>query len=630
MCGIAGWYRRGNDTVSKADIAAQCNAIIHRGPDDFGDFLDGNFGMGMRRLSIVDLSGGHQPITSPDGRYTITFNGEVYNHQALRPRLEADGWVFSTNSDSETLLAAFICLGEKAWLQLEGMYAVAIWDRSDRSLTLARDPLGIKPLYISEQNGGLAFASELKSLTCMPALDFNINDRAVHDFFRFGHIQRPRTIYREVRQLEPGHWLRISPKGDVREQKFWTPQLNSRSGLSEAEWIREMRDRLLKTVKSHMMSDVPIGVFLSGGVDSAAVAAAMMKQTDAPVTAITIGFPGNTIDESNTARDIARHLGCDHVILPVELGEARDVMPDIISSLDEPLSASAVIPCWYASRLASEHVKVVLCGEGGDELFAGYKRQHNALKMAHWRNLIRATGPIASALAKLPVGSSQRLNLVRQQIDRVRDSASLSSGFERCIAGTEITPPRLRARLFDPEFLRRNENSVSTLAAEYFGDQDLPDADMIEQFMIGDLSLHMPSALLPRLDRTSMMHSLEARVPFLTHQFVDWALTIPTEQKTKARGKHILREAIRPWLPEGILDRKKQGFQIPLADWFRDDFADFAKQVYNQSGLAKAGYLNDDEVIRLFDDHRIGRANYAKTLYAITVFSCWMLAQRSR
>src|SRR5690606_30737136 len=260
-----------------------------------------------------------------------------------------------------------------------------------------------------------------------------------------------------------------------------------------------------------------------------------VKQTDAPVTAFTIGFPGNAIDESDTARDIARHLGCNHVILPVELGEARDVMPDIISSLDEPLSASAVIPCWYASRLASEHVKVVLCGEGGDELFAGYKRQHNALKMAHWRNLIWATGPVASALAKLPVGSSQRLNLVRQQIDRVRDSASLSSGFERCIAGTEITPPRLRARLFDPDFLRRTEKSVSAPAAKYFGDQWLPPTEMMVQFMIRDLRHHMPRAVLPRLDTTNMIHSPEPRVAFTTHPCVAWALTIPAEQKTKGR-----------------------------------------------------------------------------------------------
>jgi asparagine synthase (glutamine-hydrolysing) len=623
MCGIAGWYRRAGRPVSARTIGAQCDAIVHRGPDDSGLFVDGDFGMGMRRLSIIDIEGGHQPMESADGRYAIVFNGEIYNHLDLRTELETQGASFKTRSDTETLLAAFARWGDNCWLKLEGMYAAAIFDKRSRTLTLARDPLGIKPLYVSEQNGGVAFASELKALTLLDELQFDLDERAVYDYFSFGHIQRPRTIYRQSKQVEPGSLMRVGPEGAPSSARFWTPRPQTRSGLSASDWIEETRARVLDTVKRHMLSDVPVGAFLSGGVDSAAVTAAMAMQSSAKITAFTIGFPGNPIDETAAAAAIARHLGCEHVVRPIDLMKARDVLPAVQRAFDEPSGASAAVPTWYLSKLASERMKVVLCGEGGDELFAGYKRHRNARRMERWGPFVRAFDPVISLAQGLSRTPLRRWNYTRLHIGRFRDSSRLMTGFQRFLAGTQISSFAMRERIADPAFRMRQERSLQEWEDEYFTEPNWRSQSMLQQFMLGDLTLHMPSALLSRLDRTAMAHSLEARVPFLTHKFVDWSLTAPLELKARGAGKFLLREAARPWLPKGILERKKQGFQMPLTDWFLGDFCDFAREAWRDSGAAGAGFLKPSSVDALFDEHRSGLADHGKLLYAITMFGCW-------
>jgi asparagine synthase (glutamine-hydrolysing) len=621
MCGIAGWYRRGDRPVSHEVVVAQCNRIIHRGPDDAGYFTDGDLGVGMRRLSIIDIAGGHQPMETPDGRNVIVFNGEIYNHLSLRPALETAGYRFHSHSDTETLLAAYAVWGDDAWLRLEGMYGVAIWDRLTRTLTLARDPIGIKPLYITEQHGGLAFASELKALTLLPDHSFDIDPQAVHDYFSFGHIQRPRSIYRQVRQLDPGHVLRIGAEGPAVELQFWKPRVRIDNRLSEAEWIEETRARVMATVDHHMLSDVPVGSFLSGGVDSAAVTAAMAMQSNRPVTAFTIGFPGNPIDETDAARRIADHLGCNHIVRPVDLMKARDVIPLVQRAFDEPSGASAAIPTWYISKLASEHVKVILSGEGGDELFAGYKRHFNVRRADRWGWLWRALGPARHLAELLPTSPAKK-----RARRRLAHAAQAKSGFQRFIAGTEISTLGQRRRLLTPA-LSQFERSPDQFEEDYF-DPEWAKESMLQQFMLGDLTVHMPSALLNRLDRMSMAHSLEARVPLLSHAFIDWTLTMPMKMKARGVGKYALREACRPWLPQGALDRKKQGFQMPLKDWFRGDFASFAKEAWHDSGAADAGFLDNHAVDTLFEEHLSGGDNRAKLLYAVTMFACWWQDQR--
>ncbi len=617
MCGIAGWYRRGGRPVPDSAIAAQCAAIFHRGPDEGGMLTDGDFGFGMRRLSIQDVAHGHQPMATPDGRFTLVFNGEIYNHLALRPDLEAAGWRFETHCDTEAVLAALVHWGNDAWLKLEGMYTAALWDRRERRLTLGRDPLGIKPLYVSEQKGGLSFASELKAITLLPDHAFDVDERAVHDFFSYGHVRRPRAIYRQVRQLEPGHWLELGPEGEARTGCFWRPRLRVEAGVSEAEWIERMRAILLATVKRHMLSDVPVASFLSGGIDSSAVTAAMVRVSDAPVKAFTIGYPGARIDETAAAAEVARHLGVEHVVRPVALDEAAEILPIVQRCYDEPFAPDAAIPTWYLSKLAAEEVKVVLCGEGGDELFAGYNRHRNARNVRRWRPLLRALAPIAP--------------LLHRHGARVAEYARLPDGYQQFFAGTQLSTAALRRRLYTPRFFAEQEERHSPAAQEreYAPLFDPAAKDPLEQFLLADLTISLPSAMLPRLDRASMAHSLEARVPFLSHLMVDWSLTLPLDMKLHGRtGKYVLRRAVADWLPPSVMRRRKQGFQMPLDAWFRGGLGDFALSAWTEGGAAQAGYLKPDAVARLLAEHRTGRADHGRMLYAIAMFSCWWAERR--
>ncbi|MDB5684753.1 MAG: asparagine synthase [Sphingomonas bacterium] len=624
MCGIAGWYRRDGRPVPARVIEAQCDAIRHRGPDDDGVLTDGDFGFGMRRLSILDVAGGHQPMRTPDARYAIVFNGEIYNHKDLRPDLP--DYPFRTHSDTETILAAFQAWGNDAWAKLEGMFTVAIWDGVARELTLARDPLGIKPLYISQQGGGLAFASELKSLRVLPGLAFDIDEAAVHDFFSFGHVRKPRSIYRQVRMLDPGHVLTLGSDGKKAVRAYWQPRFRPAPALSAAAWTEKMQAMLLETTARHMQSDVPVAAFLSGGIDSSAVLAAMTRASAQPIKAFTIGYPGAEIDETDAARDIARHLGCEHIVLPLDLASAIDVLPKVQRCYDEPFADMAAIPTWYASKLAAEHVKVVLCGEGGDELFAGYKRHRNARNIERLRPLIGTGAGLGALLDRLPATSSPRLNLLRQHAQRFAEFARLPDGYQQFFAATQISRRSLRKQIYSPGFWSRQEgeNSYADLERRYFGGVEANASTALEQFLFADLSLNMPSAMLTRLDRASMAHSVEARVPFLSHKMVDWALTVPPELKLRGgTGKYILRQAIAPWLPPGILKRPKQGFQMPLAAWLRGAFGGYAREVWNDSGAAGAGYLAPQAVEQLFDEHKRGQADHGRMLYAIAVFGLW-------
>ena len=626
MCGIAGWYHRKGRNVPLPVVERQCDQIVHRGPDDCGYFTDGDFGFGMRRLSIIDIASGHQPISSPDGRYSIVFNGEIINHPDLRRELEALGYAFHTHSDTETLLASFVCWGDEAWRRLQGMYAAAIWDRAERTLTLARDPLGIKPLYITQQQGGLAFASEIRSLRVLPEHSFDIDERAVHDFFMFGHVQRPRSIYRQIRSLEPGHMLRISAEGEASISEFWKPHFNVRHDLSEREWIEETRSRLESTVHKHMLSDVPVGAFLSGGIDSSAIVAAMRHHTDQPIKAFTVSFPRTSIDETAAAARIAKHLGCEHIVLPLEPAPAGDLLPAVQASFDEPCAATAAVPIWHLSKLASQHVKVVLAGEGSDEIFAGYKRQRTALLAARLRPLLKALSPLADLIDALPIESSTRFNYIKQNARRFRTAANLENGFQRFFQATQISTPDVRARLYDPGFLARQDapGRFKRLEEEYFGQVDKETLNPLEQFMLADIAVHMPGSLLLRSDRGSMAHSLEIRVPFLSHDFVDWTLTMPSSMKLRGgTGKYALRKAVEPWFPPGTFDKRKIGFQLPFGEWFRGDFSQFAEEAWRESGAMQSGFLQPHAVEQLFAEHRAGLANHGRILYAIAMFSCW-------
>jgi asparagine synthase (glutamine-hydrolysing) len=624
MCGIAGWYRRGGHAVSLANLEAQSASIFHRGPDEGGLLTDGDFGFTMRRLSILDVAGGHQPMDSADGRFAIIFNGEIYNH--LDVRRDLPDYPFRTHCDTETVVAAFAEWGNAAWGKLEGMFAAAVWDRRERTLSLARDPLGIKPLYISEQNGGLSFASELKALLLLPEHDFTLNDRAVHDYFAFGHVRRPRTIYREVRHLDPGHHLTLGPGGSPKVTRYWRPEFRPAALRAVDEWSEETRTLLLATTARHLQSDVPVAAFLSGGIDSPAVLAAMVQTSDQPITAFTVGHPGSAIDETDAARRIADHLGCKHVAAPLPLNRAAEILVRVQRCYDEPFADMAAIPTWFVSELASEEVKVVLCGEGGDELFAGYKRHRNAAMLERNRALARALTPLIRAVAAMPATGSARVNLLRQHVIRLSDFMSVPDGFQQFFAATQISGGAQRVRLLEPAFVKSFEPAgwLADLEEEYFPSPPLQSLSALEQFLFADLTLNLPSQMLTRLDRATMAHSVEARVPFLSHKMVEWAMTVPTDLKLRgSTGKYVLRQAIRPWLPVDILKRPKQGFQIPMAQWLRGRFGEFAHSAWNDSGAAALGYVQPAAAERLFAEHKSGAADHSRLLYALTVFALW-------
>ena len=632
MCGIAGWYRRGGKGVPQGALVAACDQLRHRGPDDSGYFTEGDFGFGMRRLSIIDVEGGHQPIFSPDGRHGIVFNGEIFNHPELRLELEG-GYKFKTDhSDTETVLAAYLRWGDDAWARLEGMYALAIWDKLEKRLLVARDPIGIKPLVVTAQNGGLAFASEISALRAFPDHRFELDNDGVDDFFCFGHTLPPRTIFRDVFPLEPGHVLRIGPKGGPEIRRYWQPRIDVRHGLSENEWVEETRARLLDSVNKHMLSDVPVGAFLSGGVDSSAIAAAMARSSGSKFKAFTVGFPGSSRDETAAAATIAQHLDIEHVVLPMKPQTAADVLPAVQAAFDEPTAATSAVPLWYLSRVAAEHVKVVLCGEGGDEVFLGYNRQRWARRMARWKPLIEALGA-GGLVGRLPELPWRKWNYGRQLARQFVDGARLGDGYERFFAAVSITTPALRERIYDRGFFQRQEvrDSFEQRASDFFPPEKRPPLTDLQQFMLGDLTVHLPASLCQRLDRASMAHSLEARVPFLSHRLVEWTLTIPSELKLKGRtGKYVLRRAIEPWLPQNALSRRKIGFQLPFSDWFMGGFSDFARESWRSSGLAELGFLDRAGVERLFDEHRKGAADHGRILYAIAMFSCWWDQQGPR
>jgi asparagine synthase (glutamine-hydrolysing) len=571
-------------------------------------------------------------MTTADGRFSIVFNGEIYNHLDVRERLLAAGASFVSHSDTETILAAFAQWGNDTWAQLEGMFAVAVWDARKRELTLARDPLGIKPLYLSEQHGGLAFASELKALRVLPEHCFDIDERAVHDFFSFGHVRRPRSIFTQVGTLEPGHFLTIGPSGPPRKTAYWQPRFRPGESRSVEEWTEQMRTMLLETTARHMQSDVPVAAFLSGGVDSSAILAAMTRAADRPVKAFTIGYPGAKIDETAAAREIARHLGCEHIVAPLDIEDARDLLPQIQRCYDEPFAATASIPTWYISKTAARHVKVVLDGAGGDELFAGYKRHRNARSIERIRPLIGLAEPLGALIGRIPITSSRRLNYVRQYAQRFAEFIRLPDGYQQFFAATQLSRSGLRRQVYTPDFCRRHEDedAFARLEREYFPSGSTPHASALEQFMFADLTVNMPSLMLTRLDRASMAHSLEARVPFLSHKMVDWALTVPTDLKLRgSTGKFILKNAVAPWLPPSVLKRPKQGFQVPLANWMRGSFGDLARETWHESGLSEAGYLDPSAVERLFAEHKRGEADHGRFLYAIAVFALWSLDDRA-
>jgi asparagine synthase (glutamine-hydrolysing) len=626
MCGIAGFVESSSVSSpfgaerSRALAHQMCEVIRHRGPDDEGVWvqagaagqLDG-VALGMRRLSIIDLSTGHQPIHNEDQRVWIVFNGEIYNFRELRAELERAGHAFYTATDTEVIVHAYEQWGAEAIARLRGMFGLAIWDGRSKTLLIARDRIGIKPLHYAELNGRLYFGSEIKSLLCVPDLPRDLDLDAFDHYLSFLYTPHDGSIFRAIKKLPPGHLLTWTD-GRVEVERYWQlPAEESFTG-SEQDAIVQLREVLCGAVRSHLISDVPLGAFLSGGVDSSLVVGLMAETSGARVKTFSIGFDDPAFDELEHARRVARHFDTDHHELVVK-PDGVSILDKLIGHFDEPFADSSAIPTWYVSEMARRHVTVVLSGDGGDELFGGYDRYTPHPRVVAFDRYspgaLRRVAAIAAA--RLPHGVRGK-NFLRHvagdQRRRYLDAIRFFSADEK----PALLSPDVLEALEGPE----PETRLARHFARYV---DLPWPSQMMRF---DAETYLPEDVLTKVDRMSMAHSIESRVPLLDNEVIGFAATLPAAFKLKnGRGKHVLKEVAATLLPRDILDRKKQGFGVPLGTWFRGNLRElFADTLLSPASL-KRGYFRPAYVRQLVDEHVSGRRDHALRLWQLVVFERW-------
>jgi asparagine synthase (glutamine-hydrolysing) len=606
MCGICGIASTAPVDVER--LAAMSASLVHRGPDSAGELVDGGTGLAARRLSIIDLETGDQPIANEDRTCHVVQNGEIYNYRELRVELERAGHRFSTHGDTEVLVHAYEQWGTRFPVRLRGMFAAAIWDASRRRLVLARDRYGIKPLYYRAVADELAFASELRAL---PRGEIDLE--ALEAFLAFNSVPAPLAIFREVRKLPPGHVL-VWEDGRAALERYARPgpvPLEDLRAEEETELVEELRARLRDSVRAHLVSDVPVAVLLSGGVDSAALAALAAQETPAPVSTFTIGFEERSFDESRDARLVAQRYGTDHHELVLR-PDAALLLPALADAFDEPFADSSALPTYLVSQLAAGHVKVALSGEGGDELFGGYYTYAADLLADRARPLARLARPLVE---RLPSSSSRASFDYRAK--RFVRAAHLPP-LERHHGWKEIFAPDLRAELtgrqvaFDPVDLYR---------ARY---RETEGADQLARLQDVDFGLYLVDDLLVKTDRASMAHSLEARVPFLDPVVTGFAFALPARHKVRGLAKKILlRKAVAPLLPPRVTHGRKRGFSIPAAAWLRGDLAGFARETLAPEVLRRQGFFRPEPVRRLIDRHTAGDEDLSRQLWGLLAFTLW-------
>jgi asparagine synthase (glutamine-hydrolysing) len=614
MCGICGLvHLDGASGPDPAALAAMNDTLVHRGPDSEGTMIEGPAGLAMRRLSIIDLAGGDQPIANEDGRIQVIQNGEIYNYRELRDELIGRGHSFSTHSDTEVLVHLYEERGPAFVEALRGMFAIALWDARKARLLLARDRFGIKPLYYRVSGGVISFASELKALLRQPGFSREIDLDALEAFLAFNSIPAPLTIFSEARKLPAGHSL-VAEGGDVSVSRFARPspapqgEVRRERGAALAE---ELRERLRDSVRAHLVADVPVGVLLSGGIDSSALAALASEESAERVSTFSIGFEESSFDELDQARLIASRYGTDHHELILR-PDAVDLLPRLIEAFDEPFADSSALPTYLVSQLAADTVKVVLSGEGGDELFGGYYT-YVADRLAP---RIGRAAPILRPLVELLPSSSGKASFDYKAKRFVR-GAHLPP-VERHHAWKEIFSTEARRELLatppasDPLELYHARYAETAGADELARLQDL------------DLGVYLVDDLLVKTDRASMAHSLEARVPFLDPVVAELALALETKQKVRGFSKkRLLRQAVAPLLPREIIRGRKQGFSIPVAAWLRGDLESFARDVLSTQTLERQGYFRPETVTRVLDDHTSGREDLSRQIWGLLSFTLW-------
>ncbi|MCA9192534.1 MAG: asparagine synthase (glutamine-hydrolyzing) [Planctomycetales bacterium] len=632
MCGIVGglWFEPDHN-LSASILDRMVDSLQHRGPDDRGTYQQPlrpdpagtipGVALGFRRLSIIDLATGHQPLSNEDGSIWLVFNGEIYNYGDLRRRLEGSGHHFQTHSDSETIVHLYEDLGPECFQHLNGMFAIAIWDGRKRQLVLARDRLGKKPLFYQYLPGqSLIFGSELKSLAEAPYFCRDINPAAIDEFLTYQYVPHPHTIYQASRKLPPGYYAVLDSTG-IQVSKYWSLNWQAEQEISEVEAARQLQELLTDSIRLRLRSDVPLGAFLSGGIDSSLVVTLAQQQLDQPLHTFSIGFHEADYDETSYARLVAQWVHSEHHEYKVT-PDAVSILDQLVWHYDEPFGDSSAIPTWYLSQWTRQFVTVALSGDGGDELFAGYDR-YRALWLSHMFDRFVPLGPVLGSrwIQGLPPSNRQRSFVRRLQRFGEALNQPLSRRFMNWL---QIFPERIRADLYRDDFL-------ATLPpgdpAEFFEAawRMIGNRDLVSKASLADLNTYLPCDLMTKVDIASMAHSLECRQPFLDYRVVELAASLPAKLKFGWRGgKRLLRTAFERQLPRQIWTRKKMGFGVPLASWFQSELKVLVHERLLSTDSHCHAYFQADTLRRLIDEHMSGRINHCYRLWNLLVFETWL------
>jgi len=625
MCGITGVMQFKGARVEPETLRQMCAAMVHRGPDDEGIYTTGAIGIGMRRLSIVDLATGHQPLSNEDGTVWIVFNGEIYNHAALREKLQALGHRYSTQSDTETIVHLYEEYGADCVQHLRGMFAFAIWDSRRQRLFIARDRLGIKPLYYQLTPQQMAFGSEIKVVLACPGNGARLDRAVLPEYLAFGYLSGEQTFYSGIRKLMPGHWMEVDPSGQVRIERYWDlPVTQNEPYRPESYYIQTYREMLEQAVSSHLMSDVPLGVFLSGGVDSSAVAALMTKIRRAPVETFSVGYTEDAYSELPYARIVAKHLNSLHHEVLVSQQDFFDTLPKLIWHEDEPIVWPSSVPLYFVSKIAHERVKVVLTGEGADETLAGYTRYAFTLKNAASDRIYRALvpGTVRGAIRGSIADSTWINATVRRKLSHTflaRNGNSWASFyFDNFFSAFSESD---QAGLLANEVL---EESVAGAAyrhvLEYW---EKSSGEMLQRLLYTDIKTYLVE-LLMKQDNMSMAASIESRVPFLDHLLLEFATNIPQNlQLGGFAGKRILKKAVEDLLPHSILYRPKLGFPTPWSRWLAGPQLDVIRKLLLEPRSMERQLFQRSAVERLFEEHRSGYRDHYDRIWRLLNLELW-------
>src|SRR5437764_938785 len=614
MCGITGIVRSDGAAIDRELLSRMNEAIRHRGPDDDGFYFSDGVGLAMRRLAIIDLKSGQQPIHNQDQSAWIVFNGEIYNYRELRKRLEDLGHEFYTDSDTEAIVHAYDQFGVDCPKYLRGMFAFAIWDERDKSLFLARDRVGKKPLLYAHLNGNLIFGSEFSALLTHPDVSRDVNFEAIHHYLSFICVPAPLTAYRSIRKLEPGHWL-LWRKGEVKTERYWQLNFSNKISISETEAGERAVDLLREAVRIRLMSEVPLGAFLSGGIDSSAVVALMAEESSDRVKTFSIGFEEQDFSELHHARRLAKHVGADHhefVVRP----DAIEVLPTLVEHYGEPFADSSAIPSYYVSRETRRHVTVALNGDGGDECFAGYQRYAGMNLTQSYANLPGAIrdGVIAKVVGALP-GFEARQNPLRKA-KRFVAAASLPPA-ERYLRWISAFTDEAKQSLYSRDFLNETANFRTIGIIEpWFAKAN--GAGIVDAALLTDTMTYLPNDLLVKMDIASMTVSLEARSPFLDHHVMEFAASLPEKLKLRRMTtKYLLKRVLKSLVPAENLTRKKMGFGVPIGHWFRGTMQPFLRETLLSEKALSRGLFNRDRVKELIDQHVANKVNHEARLWSL-------------